>query len=246
MTTTRRYSESEIALILEHAGAAQEKAQDATSNALSTTSGEGLTLEQLQDIGTEVGIAPEFVARAASAVARGDLVPTQQRTWLGLPVGVSRTIEFGRTVSDEEWDRIVVTLRETFEARGRLQRDGSFRQWSNGNLQALLEPTATGHRLRMMTRKGDVTSRVWLSAIGLSVTTVLWSVLLLRGGNVDTGALIATSAMGLAGALSLLSIGFQLPRWARTRAAQMESIASSTMEPNRALPEGSSAIQERA
>ena len=239
MTTNRRFSESEIALILEHAGAAQEKAQDATSNALSVSSGEGLTLDQLQEIGTEVGIAPEFVARAANAVARGDLVPTQQRTWLGLPVGVARTIDFGRTVSDEEWDRIVVRLRETFEARGRLQRDGSFRQWSNGNLQALLEPTPSGHRLRLMTRKGDVASRVWLSALGISATTVVWSALLLRGGNLDVGALVATSAMGLAGVLSLLSMRFQLPRWARTRAAQMESIASSTIDANRALPEGS-------
>jgi len=239
VTTNRRFSESEIALILEHAGAAQEKAQDATSNALSVSSGEGLTLDQLQEIGTEVGIAPEFVARAANAVARGDLVPTQQRTWLGLPVGVARTIDFGRTVSDEEWDRIVVRLRETFEARGRLQRDGSFRQWSNGNLQALLEPTPSGHRLRLMTRKGDVASRVWLSALGISATTVVWSALLLRGGNLDVGALVATSAMGLAGVLSLLSMRFQLPRWARTRAAQMESIASSTIDANRALPEGS-------
>ena len=239
MTTNRRYSESEIALILEHAGAAQEKAQDATSNALSTTSGEGLTLEQLQDIGTEVGIAPEFVARAASAVARGDLVPTQQRTWLGLPVGVSRTIEFGRTVSDEEWDRIVVTLRETFEARGRLQRDGSFRQWSNGNLQALLEPSANGHRLRLMTRKGDVAVRVLLGGVALATAFSIWELMILRGGGIGAGGVLVPSLLALFGIGSWAAIGFQLPRWARTRAAQMESIASHTIDATRALPEGS-------
>ena len=239
MTTNRRYSESEIALILEHAGAAQEKAQDATSTALSVSSGEGLTLEQLQEIGTEVGIAPEFVARSASAVARGDLVPTQQRTWLGLPVGVFRTVDFGRKVSDEEWDRIVVTLRETFEARGRLQRDGSFRQWSNGNLQALLEPTATGHRLRMMTRKGDVGARVLLGAAMLTTALVLWESLVFRGAGLSVGAIVLPAILASVGAGSLLSIGIQLPRWARTRASQMESIASSTLDTSRALPEGS-------
>ena len=239
MTTTRRYSESEIALILEHAGAAQEKAQDATSNALSTTSGEGLTLEQLQDIGTEVGIAPEFVARAASAVARGDLIPTQQRTWLGLPVGVSRTIEFGRTVSDEEWDRIVVTLRETFEARGRLQRDGSFRQWSNGNLQALLEPTSTGHRLRLMTRKGNVPARVLLGGIALATALLIWEAVSSKVGGFGSSGMLLPSMLALLGAGTLASIGIQLPRWARIRAAQMESIASRTIDATRALPEGS-------
>lgn len=239
MTTNRRYSESEIALILEHAGAAQEKAQDATSTALSTTSGEGLTLEQLQEIGNEVGIAPEFVARAASAVARGDLVPTAQRTWLGLPVGVSRTIDFGRKVSDEEWDRIVVTLRETFEARGRLQRDGSFRQWSNGNLQALLEPSANGHRLRLMTRKGDVPVRVFMGGVALATALAIWEAAIFRGGGMSSTSVFVPALLALFGAGTWAAIGFQLPRWARTRASQMESIASSTIDTTRALPEGS-------
>ncbi len=236
MTTNRRYSEEEIALILEHAGVAQERAQDATSNALAVSRDEGLTLAQLQEIGSEVGIAPEFVARAASAVARGDLVPTQRRSWLGLPVGVSRTIDFGRTVSDDEWDRIVVTLRETFEARGRVQREGAFRQWSNGNLQALLEPTSSGHRLRLVTRKGDVRARALMGGIALATALAIWESVILRGGMVGAGAVLVPSLLALFGAGSLAAIGFQLPRWARTRASQMERISSLVVDGGRVLP----------
>ncbi len=240
MEANRRYTQSEIALILEQAGAAQEMtremAQESTPGAAVVERGEGLTLAQLQEVGAEVGIAPDFVARAARAVERGDLVPTQRHTWLGMPVGVSRTVDFGRTVSDEEWDRIVVRLRETFEARGRLQREGAFRQWTNGNLQALLEPTASGHRLRLTTRKGDVASRVWLSGMAMGASTLIWTAMLARGGTLDVGALVAATAMGLAGAASMLTMGFQLPRWARTRASQMESIAASTLDVDRTLP----------
>lgn len=212
-------------------------AQEITPGSAVAERGDGLTLQQLQDIGAEVGIAPDFVARAARAVERGDLVPTQRRTWLGLPVGVSRTVDFGRTVSDEEWGRIVVRLRETFEARGRVQQEGPFRQWTNGNLQALLEPTATGHRLRLTTRKGDVTTRVWLGGVFVGLSTLIWTAVLARGGSYDVGALVAATTMGLAGAVSLLTMGVQLPRWARTRASQMESIAASTLDADRALPE---------
>jgi hypothetical protein len=46
-------------------------------------------------------------------------------------------------------------LREIFKARGAIRYDGPFRQWTNGNLQALLEPTQNGHRLRLQTVNGD-------------------------------------------------------------------------------------------
>jgi hypothetical protein len=239
VTANRRYQEQEIALILEQASAAQERAQDQGAVALPTTDAHGLTLQQLQEIGTDVGIAPEFVERAARAVDRGDLVPTQRRTWLGLPVGVARTIDFGRTVSDAEWDRIVVTLRETFEARGRLQRDGSFRQWTNGNLQALLEPSATGHRLRLSTRKSDVTPRVLIGAAMLLNSAVILFTGVLGPNGLTTSAMIGVAVTGVIGLASLLSVGLVLPRWARTRAAQMEHIAARTLDAPDELPGGS-------
>jgi hypothetical protein len=66
----------------------------------------------------------------------------------GLPIGVGRTVELDRPRSDSDWERLVADLRETFEARGMVRYDGPFRQWTNGNLQALIEPTPSGHRLR--------------------------------------------------------------------------------------------------
>ena len=44
-------------------------------------------------------------------------------------------------------------LREIFKARGAIRYDCPFRQWTNGNLQALLEPAQNGHRLQ--TVNGD-------------------------------------------------------------------------------------------
>ena len=240
MTNDRRFSEHEISLILQQAGAAHERAQDTPFSTLSEGARDGLTLAQLQEIGREVGIDPVFVATAAHAVVSGLLVPTKQQTWLGLPIGIARTIDFGRHVSDDEWDRIVVTLRETFEARGKLQRDGAFRQWTNGNLQALLEPTATGHRLRLSTRKGNLTLRVVFGGTAIICACILWLGILSRGGDVAMGAMLTPAIFGALGIGNLLSIGVQLPRWARTRASQMETVAAQVVDANRLLSDGTS------
>lgn len=222
MHAPRRFDEREIALIFEQANAAQE------SRAVVTHPSHGLTLEQLQQIGHDVGIAGEHIARAASAVERGDLVPTQRRTWLGLPVGVSRTIEFQRPVTDSEWTSLVAMLRETFDARGKITTEGPFRQWHNGNLQALLEPTAHGHRLRLTTRKGDAPLRVAMGVAYLALAGLFAA--LIGTGAVDDKAGIGVLLFGLFGLASLGSAFIGLPRWARVRASQMEAIAAHSAE----------------
>src|SRR5512132_171395 len=106
----RRFNEAEVAAIFERAAEAQQTGQR------QLPSGEGMTLSELQEIGREVGLAPELVAQAATSIGLGGR-PTS-RHFLGLPGGVGRTIDLGRKLSDEEWDRFVVDLRETFDARG--------------------------------------------------------------------------------------------------------------------------------
>ena len=60
MPTDHRYSEEQIRAIFQEAAEAQEAAEQTGPH------GEGLTLAELQRIGAEAGIAPEFIARAAT------------------------------------------------------------------------------------------------------------------------------------------------------------------------------------
>src|SRR5216117_1440847 len=144
--TERRYNDKEIAAIFRAAAEAQQNPPHDVPR------DEGFTLTDLQAIGREVGIPSEAVARAAQAL---DVrLGATSRTVLGLPIGVARTVDLNRRLTDEEWERLVVQLREVFNARGRTRADGSLRQWTNGNLQVLLEPTETGHRLRFRTVHG--------------------------------------------------------------------------------------------
>ena len=214
--THRRFNDEEVAAIFQRATEAQ---QDPERRLPSGESGEGLTLAELQEIGRQVGIAPELVVHAAASLVQAGS-PTS-RKFLGLPIGVGRTIELDRHLSQDEWERLVVDLRETFDARGITKQEGSFRQWTNGNLQVLVEPTATGHRIRLSTVKAD--ARAWM-----------------RGGLVTLGGAAVTAIAALVGATSHPYLAIEiavigagqfaigailLPGWARLRRKQMEEIS---------------------
>jgi hypothetical protein len=216
--TERRFNEDEVAAIFQRAAEAQQTSQR------QLPSGEGMTLSELQEIGREVGLSPELVVQAAKALERGGRETS--RRFLGLPVGVGRTIDLDRKLSDEEWDRFVVDLRETFDARGTLRHEGSLRQWTNGNLQALLEPTATGHRIRLRTVKGDARSMLIGGLAMLGVATTMLISAAFRAGGVDAGMLASQGFLVAMGA-GMFGIGaLRLPSWARLRRQQMEDVAA--------------------
>jgi hypothetical protein len=183
-----------------------------------------MTLAQLQDIGREVGIPAESIALEAQSLDQ--LTPPPARTFLGLPVSAERTVDLGRRISDEEWERFVVDLHETFNARGNVKSYGSLRQWTNGNLQALLEPTATGHRIRLRTVKGDAVGMM-IGGLGmLGFASIALVLAALKGALGDPGFLAALGFMGTMGLAMFGSSALRLPGWARTRQRQMDELAA--------------------
>jgi hypothetical protein len=217
----RRYNDEEMAAIFR---AASEGPQ---LPAREVPREEGLTLSDLQAIGREVGIAPEAVAQAAHAldVRRG----AASRTLLGLPIGVARTVNLNRRLSDDEWERLVVQLREVFDARGVTRADGALRQWSNGNLQVLLEPTDTGHRLRFRTVNGAARASMGAGAMMLAGSAATALSMAVTGHLGD--ALSGITFLALAGVGMIANGALRLPRWARLRGRQMEAIAAQVALP---------------
>jgi len=210
----RQYSDDEVAAIFEQASKTEHPALPAPAQ------GRGKTLAALQDIGREVGISPDSIAHAARSLDQAGRPVS--RSFLGLPIGVGRTLEFDGPLSDPEWELLVADLRETFEARGVVRYDGPFRQWTNGNLQALVEPTPNGHRIRLQTTKGDSRALMMggLGMLGVAAATLLAVVAAGGHGNADTGA----GFMALIG-IGMFGIGaLRLPGWARRRKTQIDQV----------------------
>lgn len=228
MNDERRYSEQEIAAIFKQAAETQEAAQR------QLPAREGLTLAELQAIGQEAGITPAFIAKAAATV--GQPRPSAA-TYLGLPVGVARTVVLPGAFTEADWDRLVVDLRDTFQATGEIRRDGAFREWRNGNLRALIEPTETGHRLSLRTRKGSASSSVIGSLAGLAMGLVLLLIGLISGKlllELETTIFAALFVLGGLAGLGLTAA--QLGRWQDERSRQMDALAARAAERATAPP----------
>lgn len=238
MEANRRYSEEEIAQIFQRATEAQEHV------GLAPVSGDGLTLAELQDIGREVGIAPGLITRAAITVRDSDLAATRTRAFLGAPVGVSRTVHLPRRLTDQEWARLVVDLRETFDARGELREQGPFRQWTNGNLHALLEPTESGEQLRLRTAKGGSRESLGMGAAMLVGVPVAWALAALAGIAGDPGLMAMSGVFAAVGGVLYGSSRIRLPKWAATRQRQMDAVAARLTAALEAADQGESAAED--
>ena len=224
--TDRRYNDKEMAAIFRAA------AEGAQSPQREVPSEEGLTLTDLQAIGREVGISPAAVAQAAQAldIRQG----AASRTFFGLPIGVARTVNLNRRLTDQEWEHLVVRLREVFNARGTTRSDGSLRQWTNGNLQVLLEPTETGHRLRFRTMHGAARASIGAGFAALAMTAAVALATAVRGhlGDAMPGiALVLAMGVGM-----ILNGALRLPGWARLRGRQMDALAAQIASPPDSAP----------
>src|SRR5687768_649873 len=210
----RRYNQEEVEAIFQRATEAQQAVP------LLRRPDEGMTLAQLQDIGREVGISADQINAAASSLQRTG--QATKRTLLGLPIGVGRIVDLDRKLTDSEWERLVVELRDVFDAKGRLKQEGNFRQWSNGNLQVLLEPMGDRHRLRLRTFKANARAYI-AGGLGLSIVAVMLLVAnAAKGQSLDMVRFWMT--MLLSGGFFAIGAAM-IPSWARERQRQMKEIA---------------------
>ena len=218
--TERRYAEEEVREIFARAAQAGGDASNLP------THGEGWTLGELQAAGREAGLSAERVARAAASLdAAPEILP--RRTLLGFPASVGRIVNLPREATAREWEFLVSELRATFDAKGEVRVEGGVREWSNGNLHAVLEHTRDGHRLRLGTRKGDVFETTLLGIMGLVMALIVALVLV---AEARTGAMFLPAVMGLAGAGMLGANALRLPRWASERERQMAHLAAWTRD----------------
>jgi hypothetical protein len=214
----RQFSEEEVAEIFRQASESESLA--------TLSSGKGMNLAAIQEIGREAGMSPEAIARAALSLDRTARPQAPTQTLLGLPVAVGQTIEVGRPLTEGDWERLVADLRVTFNARGVIRQDGPFRQWTNGNLQALIEPTPAGFRLRLKTMNANARGLVTVGLGGMAVAGATSLALGMAGTFGNPGSVAGVGLLAILGAGMATLGAMQLPSWARRRKGQMEEISA--------------------
>jgi hypothetical protein len=215
--TERRFSEEDAAEIFRRAAELEQ------AGTQSLPGREGMSLAQLQAYGQEAGLAPELIAAAARSLAQDR--PPELRETLGMPLGVRHVVELDAPMTDARWEQMVGELRDRFDARGTVKVDGNLRQWTNGNLSVMVEPTARGSRVRFRTTNGRSRALMTAGASQIAAGAVVASVFVAQGLPMSSGAIGGISFLSLLG-VGLFSAGaLPLGAWARARAEQFRELA---------------------
>lgn len=214
--TERRYGEREVREIFARAAEAGAEASGGPARA------HGLTLRELQDLGLEAGLGPEHVARAAAALDAGTEVLPRRR-WMGLPVAVGRIVPLPRELTDREWAFLVSELKLTFDAQGYARSGPDGREWSDGNLHAVIEDSPTGPRLRLGVHRRESVDLALSGAFPLVAAFGLAGLALATGSTWET--LLIPATLGLTGAGIIAYHVAGLPRWANQHERRMAHIA---------------------
>ncbi|MEM7278468.1 MAG: hypothetical protein AAF385_10115 [Pseudomonadota bacterium] len=225
MSKDRKYSEKEIAAIFKYAASAQELAGE-PSNAE-----EGLSLAELQKIGEGSGIQAEFIARAAAALDGGQTGIIQELAF-GKPVALKKTIALKEKMSDDQWERIVVDMREVFGTHGHLSQEGSFRKWVGHDVQVNVEPdNTTGYRVRIEAgeqRRGAIDLALGMGVIFFLMSMIFWFQAFFLDRMIP--AIVGPGIMMLIASLAPMFLLARLPKLARRRISQIETISARILE----------------
>ncbi len=219
MTPDDRFSEDEIRAVFERAAAEVARAQRRAPD--------GLTMDEMAEVGEASGIPRAFVEAAARQVRLG--APEASTGKFGpVPTSVRRSVRLLEPPSDALWQRLVADARRTFDATGRTGGPGEAHTWRNGNLRMTFEPDGDGSRLTLRTDKTQRTQGLAIVGITQIIAALVILVTALSAGEgFPWGVAVIFAAIG---AVLLGTSWSGQKRWAETRAAQMATLTDRAAE----------------
>jgi hypothetical protein len=188
-----RFSEQEMALILKRAAELQEGAD-----------GRGVqrSLAEINEIATEVGIGPEFVAEAVAELQR----PRPRAGWLGAPTRFHEEKSVARRLTPEEISELLDQARAELGLHGEVHQVFDGVEWrarsALGASILTMGPRGDGTRIALTTERLDQAVVIGFGSVGIGFLTALGGVAIAM--NVTDSALVASAIVagsGLAGAI---------------------------------------------
>lgn len=218
-SSTPRYSEQEMALILKRAAELQEGADGRGSH---------LSLSEIQAIAAEAGISPSYVSEAAAELQH----PQPRGGWLGAPTRFHEQRTVNASLSPTAVGEIVDCARQELGLHGETSQVLDTIEWKGqsalGWTFITLAPRAGGTRIAITASRGDQAVLVGMGAVGIGILSGLGGLavaLSVADSPVIASAIIAGS--GIAGTLASARLLWRgvAARWRRRTREIIEALA---------------------
>jgi len=195
------YNEKEIGNILKRA--------TEMSHADTNSSSMGLSVEELQQLGAEAGLNPDFIIRAAAELAVAPSI--RKRNVVGGPVSFEREIVLDGEISSSDWEEFLAAIRSTFKVPGEVDMRENTYEWTI---------KAPGGNAQVTARLVDGTTRInvfWSEpaiVVPFMIPTVIGTIISLP---ITFEALSLSGLPGMAVILGTAATLFTLGRWGVSR-----------------------------
>lgn len=215
-TDARRYSDEELALIVQRASELQDQAGDLGAVAhlerpAVPSPATGLTLQAVREIADEVGLEPRFVEEAAASLAH-DSERTGLSIVLGGPTQHQLRSTFRRRFAESERAELLDAVRRYAGHDGEIREVLGSVEWRSMGL-------VTGTTLAIDEGDDKIVIRVRADASGLAAFTWIGSIVAgLVAGGVAVGAVQPGSILGVAaivGSGGAVGVGLARSLWSR-------------------------------
>ncbi len=118
----RSYNEKETGALIQRATALHEEATGSLQHTRS------LSIEEVEHIAAELGLAPEYV-RTAALEMEDRLYANKSFSFFGGPFVIDQARVVDGTMTQEQWEQVVMELRAFTGKKGQVDEVGSAREW---------------------------------------------------------------------------------------------------------------------
>lgn len=115
------YNEKEIGAILKRAA---EMSQDESG-----PNAAGLSIEELQQVGSEAGLDPDLILRAAAEMQQSS--PKRQKNFFGGPVSYSNDFVLDGEIDAATWEEMISSIRGSFKDPGVVSTRENVYEWTS-------------------------------------------------------------------------------------------------------------------
>ncbi|MCH8247492.1 MAG: hypothetical protein IH951_13965 [Bacteroidetes bacterium] len=218
----RSYSEKEIGELIQRATELHEEEIGASEHSLS--------LKEIEHIASELGVPPEHLQKAALELEDRRNSDKSFSFW-GAPFVIDQTRVVNETMTEEQWEDIVLELRRFSGRTGKISELGRARQWMHFVGEG--EDGFNFNKTQVTVRPGDGQTSIQIRkhyggvAIMMYLGAFLWSIfftfILLHGEGLSDLVNFAIGAgIGL-GTLPVVRVSLSL--WARRQKERLKRLA---------------------